>query len=237
MSKKNIHRASFVDRPNRFLGHVQLNNEIVEAHIPNPGRMLELMVPGKEVYVRESLKKERRTRYDLIGVKHDGVMVSIDSYLPNRFMKRILSDSILDEFSGYENVISEPRIYEGRFDFLLEGSAGCVYIEVKSCTLVEDGRAIFPDSPTERGTRHVLSLSKSLREKIVDRAAVVFVIQRPDVHIFSPNDQTDPKFGSALRKSNDQGVEVYALRTEVVDWNLQLLGKLPIELEHFSNER
>ncbi len=237
MSKKKIHRASFVDRPNRFLGHVKLNNEIVEAFIPNPGRMYELMVPGKEVYVRETLKKERRTRYDLIGVKHDGVLVSIDSFLPNRFMKRILSDGTLDEFVGYETVKSEPRIYEGRFDFLLEGSAGKAYIEVKSCTLVEDGRAIFPDAPTKRGARHVRSLAKALREKIVERAAVVFVIQRPDAIIFSPNDYTDPKFGSALRESNDQGVEVYALRTEVIDWDLKLLGKIPIELNHFSADK
>ncbi|MHA1909572.1 MAG: DNA/RNA nuclease SfsA, partial [Candidatus Thorarchaeota archaeon] len=87
------------------------------------------------------------------------------------------------------------------------------------------------------GARHVRSLARALHEEVVDRAAVIFVIQRPDPNIFSPNDPTDPKFGIELRNGYDQGVEIYALRTEVVNWNLELRGRIPIDLEYYSTER
>jgi len=199
--------------------------------------MFELMVPGKEVFVREINPQGRKTNFDMIAVKHKGVIVSIDSYLPNRFMKELLTRREFRRFSGYSKVKSEPQVYEGRFDFFLDGPETKVYIEVKSCTLVNERRAIFPDAPTSRGTRHIRNLARSLDDGIVDRASVVFVVQRPDVDVFSPNDLTDPKFGSALRNSHDRGVEVYALRTEVVNWNLEFRGEIPIELDYFSNKR
>jgi sugar fermentation stimulation protein A len=223
-----------VERPNRFIGVVDINGIQVKAYIPNPGRMYELMVPGKHVYVRPAVGRRRKTHYNLIGVEHAGVLVSIDSILPNRFMKRMLLGHKLEMFSDYETVVPEPKYYNGRFDFKLEGLNGVTLIEVKSCTLVENGRAIFPDAPTKRGARHMKHLARALTEKIADKTAVVFIIQRPDVQVFSPNDPTDPEFANALRGAAINGVKVYALKTEVVDWDLQLLGQVPVELEHFG---
>ncbi|MFW9848884.1 MAG: DNA/RNA nuclease SfsA [Candidatus Thorarchaeota archaeon] len=237
MKVKSVHSAEFVKRPNRFLGQVLLNDEIVDVFIPNPGRMYELMIPGKEVFIREANPQGRKTNFNMIAVKHEGIIVSIDSYLPNRFMKELLKRREFPRFSGYTDVRSEPPVYEGRFDFFLDGPETKVYIEVKSCTLVNERHAIFPDAPTSRGARHVRNLARSLDDGIVDRASVIFVVQRPDVDVFSPNDFTDPQFGSVLRKSHDRGVEVYALRTEVVDWNLESRGEIPVDLDYFSNQR
>ena len=231
--QRNVIEGRLIERPNRFLGVVDINGIQVRAFIANPGRMYELMVPGKHVYLRPTTGNKRKTQYNLIGVEHAGVLVSIDSILPNRFMKRMLHEHRLKMFSGYETVVPEPKFYNGRFDFKLEGVNGITLIEVKSCTLVEDGRAIFPDAPTKRGARHVRHLARALTEKIADRATVVFVIQRPDVQVFSPNDPTDPEFANALRSAAMTGVEVYALKTKVVDWDLQLLSQVPVELEHF----
>jgi sugar fermentation stimulation protein A len=99
---------------------------------------------------------------------------------------------------------------------------------------VEDGRAILPDAPIKRGARHMKHLALALKEKITDRTAVVFIIQRPDVQVFSPKDPTDLAFSNALRSAAINGVRVYALATKVVDWDLQLLGQVPVELEYFS---
>lgn len=231
---KEVHRCSLIDRPNRFLGRVEFEGSIHEVFIPNPGRMYELMVPGKEVYIREAVSKKRKTAFDMIGVKHAGVLISIDSLLPNRFMKRIFTEKALNEFREYTDVKPEPRVYEGRFDFKLSNDKATAYIEVKSCTLIESGRAIFPDAPTSRGARHVNSLAKVLEDGLAQRAAVVFVIQRPDAEVFSPNDPTDPFFGESLRRSVAAGVEVYALSTEVLNWDLHLIGPVPIELDYFS---
>ncbi len=233
--EKKVHKCLLIDRPNRFLGRVEFDGIIHEVFIPNPGRMYELMVPGKEVYIREARSGNRKTAFDLIGVRHAGVLISIDSLLPNRFMKRIFNEQTLKEFKEFPEVKPEPRIYEGRFDFKLTNEKETAYIEVKSCTLVENGRARFPDAPTSRGARHVNSLARVLKEGLAERAAIVFVIQRPDAKVFSPNDPTDPFFGQSLRRSASSGVEVYALGTKVLNWDLHLIDYVPIELDHFSS--
>ena len=230
-----IRKAILVERPNRFLGIVRLDGKIVETFIPNPGRMLELMIPGNEVFLRENRAPHRKTDYDMIGFEYEGVLVSIDSNLPNRFIKNLLLSHKLPFFKDYDNVISEPRAFEGRFDFKLTGPGCASFIEVKSCTLVEDGRAIFPDAPTIRGTRHVRNLATALKQKQVKRSAIIFVIQRPDAIVFSPNDKTDPKFGNALRSAHADGVEVIPLVTQVVGWDLKFVKEIPFELEYFIN--
>ena len=231
-----IKKAVLIDRPNRFLGRVDLGSEIVEVFVPNPGRMLELMVPGNEVFLRENRGPHRRTDFDLIGLEYNGVLVSIDSNLPNRFIKRLLLSYELPFVSEYDTVTSEPRAYDGRFDFELSGRKGKSFIEVKSCTLVQDGRAIFPDAPTTRGTRHLRNLVRALDEKMASRAAIIFVIQRPDAIVFSPNDKMDPNFSDSLRYAHANGVEIYPLTTEVVDWDLELVGRIPFELEYYSKQ-
>lgn len=230
-----IRKAVLIDRPNRFLGRVRLDDKITEVFIPNPGRMHELMVPGKEVYVRENKGPHRKTDFDMIGLEYQGVLVSIDSNLPNRFIKRLLQNHELPYFKDYETVIPEPRAFNGRFDFKLIGPDNSTYIEVKSCTLVVEGRAIFPDAPTTRGARHLQHLAESLDSNHVERAAIFFVIQRPDASVFSPNDETDPKFGEALRLAHAAGVEIYPIVTKVVNWDLELVKKIPYELNYFSH--
>ncbi len=225
-----VTEAKLVDRPNRFLGRVELGGKMEEAFIPNPGRMYELMIPGKTVFVRHKEGEHRKTRLDMIAVKHQGVLISIDSNLPNRFIRGLLESRRLSMFSGYDTVEPEPRVFEGRFDFKLAGPSGVTFIEVKSCTLVEDGHARFPDAPTMRGARHVRHLAESLLSGIASRAAVIFVIQRPDAKVFSPNDKTDPEFGDALRHANSQGVDIVPLSTEIKGWSLSLIGVIPFRL-------
>ena len=204
----------------------------MEAFVPNPGRMHELMVPGAEVFVRHVAHAGRRTEYDLIAVMHGGVLVSIDSNLPNRFMKRMLTEHRLEQLTGYERVVPEPELFHGRADFRLEGKDGTVLIEVKSCTLVEEGVALFPDAPTTRGARHMRDLARALHGGLATRALAVFVIQRPDAALFRPNDATDPAFGSALREAHAHGVEILSLATRLNHWSLELVRQIPYDLKY-----
>ncbi len=234
MDKSNdITSGIFLDRPNRFLGIVEVENEPVEVFIPNPGRMYELLTPRRRVYLRRRQATHRKTSFDMIGVKYAGVLISLDAHLPNRFIKKALLNWELDWFRDYDTVVSEPRAYGGRFDFELLGSSGRTYIEVKSCTLVENGRAIFPDAPTERGARHLSHLAESLEDGTAQRAVVIFVIQRPDAKVFSPNDPTDPDFGEALRTAHAKGVEIIPIITKVAEWELNLISSVPVELDYF----
>jgi len=228
--QKRVRSATFVERPNRFLARVEVDGEIVETFVPNPGRMYELMIPGKEVFIRDNPGPHRKTSFDMIGVHHDGVIISLDSNLPNRFVRSLLETHGLPYFTGYSKIKPEPRAYGGRFDFLLEGDNNRTFIEVKSCTLVVNERVLFPDAPTTRGARHMRHLAHALSVGDVDDAAVVFVIQRPDAEIFSPHDGNDTEFGNALREARKQAVRIIPLLTRVVDWNLKLLRKIPHDL-------
>lgn len=203
--------AWLISRPNRFLGVVDLEGEHVEAFIPNPGRMHELMVPGTQVYLIPKEGEHRKTSYDLTLVEYEGTLVSIDSRLPN-YMLREAIDAGLDEFAGFKVERAEPTFHDSRLDLKLTDGKTQVLIEAKSCTLVEGGIALFPDAPTKRGARHMNTLIKALNH---GRAAVCFVIQRNDAWEWRPNQKMDPEFAGAIKNAVESGVEAYAYTCDI----------------------
>ncbi|MDR5695420.1 MAG: DNA/RNA nuclease SfsA [Armatimonadota bacterium] len=210
-----LYPATFLKRPNKFLAIAQIGKRRVEAFLPNPGRMRELFVPGVEIILREIDLEGRKTRYDVVLVRYHGYLVSADSRLPSKVVHAALREGALPEFAGAVRIIPEARYQNARLDFLLEFPKGhplCL-LEVKSCNLVENGRALFPDAPTKRGVRHLEALIQARRSGL--RACVVFLIQRPDSVVFSPYDEADPEFGRALREAVQEGVEAYAYDAEL----------------------
>jgi len=220
--------GTFRERPNRFLALVQVNGAIVPCFLPNPGRLHELLVPDVKVILKEAPKGDRKTLYDLIGVWANGQKISVDSRVPNQLLLEALRNRELGEFSTYPVVKPEWSFGHTRFDFLLTDGIEKCLLEVKSCTLVEEGRALFPDVPTERGRRHVLDLIEARRKGY--RACVLFLVQRTDAQRFSPNDVMDPEFGRTLRRAATEGVEVYAYSSEFIKDEIMLRGKVEVDL-------
>jgi len=218
----------FQKRPNRFLALVMIGDVTVPCFVPNPGRLFELLVPGIKVLLKEVLREDRKTSYDLIGVWKNGKKISIDSRMPNKLMLEALRNGDLEEFSEYNIVKPEWSYNHTRFDFFLTNGVERCVLEVKSCTLVVNGRALFPDSPTERGRRHLMDLIEAHRNGF--RACVLFVVQRTDAKVFSPNDGMDMKFGEALRKAAAEGVEVYAYSSEFIGNEIILRDKVKVDL-------
>ncbi|MBI4344119.1 MAG: DNA/RNA nuclease SfsA [Euryarchaeota archaeon] len=221
-------RGIFLRRPNRFTVLVEIGGVPRTCHLPNPGRLEELLVPGAKVFLREKGEGKRRTGYDLVAVSHQGGLVSVDSRLPNRLVEEALAEGRIPPFRRCHLARGEVSYGRSRFDFLLQcGDRPCL-LEVKSCTLVRDGRALFPDAVTDRGRRHGLELARAHQEGY--RAAVLFVVQRTDASIFSPNDATDPAFGEALRWAAWQGVEVLAYRCLVTERGVSLEEEVAVDL-------
>ncbi len=219
--------AKLLERPNRFLGVVDIDGGEELCFIPNPGRMHELMVPGARVYLLEKRGEHRKTRYDMVLVDYGGVMVGVDSRLPNRLLAEAVNAGRLKEFMGYKVEKTEPVFHDSRLDLVLSDGKGQVMVETKSCTLVEDGVALFPDAPTKRGARHMRTLMKALE---TGRSAAVFVIQRGDASEFRPNDGTDPEFGEALRWASSMGVETYAYVSDVSPRGVEIRERIPLRL-------
>ncbi|MFB0557518.1 MAG: DNA/RNA nuclease SfsA, partial [Candidatus Bathyarchaeia archaeon] len=115
--------AVFRERPNRFLGVVDVGGEEILCFIPNPGRMEELLYPGSKVYLMEMPSEARKTRYDLILVNLKGTLVSIDSRVPNKLVAEAIQLSNFSEFQGLRIEKKEPLFGGSRLDFLLTGDS------------------------------------------------------------------------------------------------------------------
>ena len=220
--------GTFIQRDNRFRATVEVRGQPVWAHVPNSGRLEELLAPGRPVLLRQADLPHRKTEYDLLLVRAGQILVSADARLPNKLVHEAIVASQMPEFIGYKTIHQEVPFGDSRLDFVLEDDEQRCFIEVKSVTLVCEGTALFPDAPTQRGRRHVDELTRALHQK--ERAAIVFVVQRDDAAIFAPNDEADPAFGQALRKAAKAGLEVYAYLCRVSPNEIALDRPIPVVL-------
>ena len=220
----------FLARDNRFRVTVEVAGQPVWAHLPNSGRLGELLVAGRRAILIERPAARRKTGYDLSLVEMDGRWISVDARLPNSLVEKALHQGWLAPLADYDTVRREVSFGRSRFDFLLEapGRAPC-FVEVKSITLVVHGVGCFPDAVTARGRRHVKELAAAVGEGY--RAAVLFCVQRDDAIAVRPHDESDPDFGQALRQAARRGVEVYAYGCSVEPGQIKIVHALPVHLD------
>jgi sugar fermentation stimulation protein A len=218
----------FVQRENRFRVAVEVADEVIPAHLPNSGRLTELLTPGRVCWLAGFSNPRRKTRFDLSLVEYAGVLVSVDARRPNALLAEALSEGRLAPFTGLRQIEREVRRGSSRLDFRLSGDAGTCWIEAKSVTLVERAVARFPDAPTLRGARHVRELIALTTQG--DRAAIVFVVQRPDARVFAPHHEADPGLAEVLRLAAREGVGVYAWSCQVSRQDITIGRQLPVRL-------
>ncbi len=193
-----LRKASFVERPNRFLVRCRLRGgRVVEAFLPNPGRLWELLLPNAALYLSgRDASAERKTRYTVLAVERDGHPVFLHTHLTNRVARHFIEAGRIPGLEDARVVRSEVPLGHSRFDFLLEQGGEEVYAEVKSVTLFGNGVAMFPDAVTERGRRHLLELAELSRGGT--RTVVLFLVHTPRVRWFLPDYHTDLAFSRTL---------------------------------------
>ena len=211
MKYENIRRAKFLSRPNRFIANIEIEGKTEICHVKNTGRCKELLVPNATIFVQETDKAERKTKYDLIAVYKGERLVNIDSQVPNKIFHEWVLDS--GYFGEVELIKPEYKYKNSRFDFYLETKNSKILVEVKGVTLEEDGVALFPDAPTERGIKHITELGECIEDGY--EAYIFFIIQMKDARYFAPNYKTHQAFGEALVKGAEQGIKVIAFDCEV----------------------
>ncbi len=220
--------ARFIRRLNRFAALVYISGRETLVHVANSGRMRELLVEGRRVLLAPAAGENRKTAFDLSLVDLGHTLASADARLPNKLVHEAQVQGRLDCFAGYDGIRLEATYGDSRLDMALSGGGGTCLVEVKSVTLVVDDAGIFPDAPTTRGRKHVLTLAERVREGY--RGAVVFVVQREDASSVSPNDESDPDFGVALREAVELGVEAYAFRCTVSTAEVTISEQIPVVL-------
>ncbi len=218
----------FLARPNRFVAHVDVGGEQVVAHVKNTGRCRELLTPGAPLYLQDwgADHPGRKTRYDVIAVEKGSLLVNMDAQAPNQVFAQWARGGRFVE--GLTLLRPEVKWGNSRFDFYWEAGERRGLAEVKGVTLEENGHARFPDAPTQRGVKHLEELI--LANEAGYEAAVCFVIQLEGMRCFSPNDETHPAFGTALRRAAAAGVRVLAVECHVSPERLEITREVPIVL-------
>lgn len=220
-------RGRFIERPNRFIARVEIGGNSERVHVPNTGRLRELLLPGTEVLVSGHRSDHRSTAYSLRLVRQGGHWVCIDSASANTVTEEALARGWITELSGYTSFRREVTAGNSRFDFLLSGERPC-WVEVKGVTLVENGWAAFPDAPTQRGRRHIEELIE--RRRAGEDAAVLFIVQNPSGRVFRPHHETDPAFALLIRRAARWGVRVLAYRLTVNEREMTVADRLPVRI-------
>ena len=221
MRYDNITRGIFLDRPNRFIAHVDIDGNRETVHVKNTGRCKELLIPGCEVWMNAPGTPGRKTKYDLVAVrKSTGVLFNIDSQAPNKAVKEWLLKQ------DYDLIHPEYTYGDSRIDFYMErtlpdGETKRYLMEVKGCTLEFDGIGYFPDAPTERGVKHIHELIKAKKEGF--EAALAYVIQMDGVTEVRPNTDTHPEFGEAIEEAKKAGVEIIFLPCHVEPDSMEII--------------
>lgn len=236
MLYKKIVQGVFVDRPNRFIAHVEIEGKIETVHVKNTGRCKELLLPGCKVILEDFRGRpeglNRKTQFDLLSVykvlapQHPlydstgSLLINMDSQAPNKMVLEWLNSLPADE--AYDFVKPEYTFGNSRVDFYMEKGAQKFLMEVKGCTLERDGTGYFPDAPTERGVKHLHELTEAVEKGY--KCILAFVIQIPGVKMVYPNVETHPEFGVALSAAQKAGVEILYLQSQVTEREVRIIG-------------
>lgn len=229
MHYEKIVKGIFIDRPNRFIAHVEIDGKVETVHVKNTGRCRELLLPGCTVILEDFRGRNgfesRKTQFDLIAVYKEpfGILINMDSQLPNKVVQEWLNS--LPKAEAYGFVKPEYTYGNSRFDFYMEKETDCgiqkYLMEVKGCTLEINGTGYFPDAPTERGVKHLHELAHACAQGY--KCFLAFVIQIPGVKKVFPNTETHPAFTTALQQAIEAGVEVLFLQCDVKEDDVKII--------------
>ena len=220
--------GKLIKRYKRFLADIELDSgEIITAHCANTGPMTGVCTPGSAVLVSKSNNPKRKLAYSWETIQVNDTWVGINTALPNRVIKLALEKHLFPELGELYSKIRPEFPYgkekKSRVDFLLTGEALSkdIYVEVKNVTLAEGNVALFPDTVTTRGQKHLRELMALLPEH---RPVMLYFINRSDCDVFAPGDRCDPEYGKLWREAVAKGVEVLPCRFDITPEGIRYLG-------------
>lgn len=215
-------------RYKRFLADVSLgNNQQMTVHCPNSGSMRGCSQPGSPVVISYSDNKKRKFPWTLEMVQQAGVWIGVNTSRTNALVREALFSGVITDFGAMKHVRQEVVVSSAsRLDFLIDSSLGTFYVEVKNCSMAQSGVAAFPDAVTSRGTKHLHELVRLVEQG--QNAAVLFCVQRNDVHIFQPAGEIDPVYAETAVWACRQGVRFLAYKANVAPHSITITEKIPV---------
>jgi sugar fermentation stimulation protein A len=227
--KEKLIHGTLLQRYKRFLADIKLDDgTVVTAHCTNSGSMKSCLENGAEVYLTPVNDPKRRTKFTWEMIKINGDWVGINTGNPNKLAFEAISAGTIPELAGYTWVKREVQFGDSRFDIFAENESGKCFVEVKNVSLKVGKYALFPDSVTTRGQKHLKTLMEVKAAGM--RAVMLYIIQRGDVEVFAPAREIDPDYAKALKIAVNSGVEVIVMQAKVTPEKIELLKKIPFEI-------
>jgi sugar fermentation stimulation protein A len=223
--------GKLVQRYKRFFADIQLDSgELITAHCPNTGPMLGVCEIGAPVQVSHSSDPKRKLAYTWEMIYVNDTWVGVNTMMPNKLIKLALEQRLIPELGNYSEIKTEVKYGQdgrSRIDFVLVEEEKLIYVEVKNTTYVVDDVALFPDTATTRGQKHLQELIGIMPEA---RGVMLYLINRDDMTKFAPGDAKDPIYGELLRQAIAKGLLVLPCRFQVTPIGITYLGMAELRL-------
>lgn len=239
----------FLRRHRRFSVEMRLHGENVWIHSNNSGSMLGLLRPGAPVLASPATNPARKLRFtqeavwlarrpadhapladdpDVLALDSAaGFWVGVNTAVPNRLLEAAFHAGRLPFAAGYTSCRREVVCGHSRLDACLSGPGlPPLWVECKNVTMMEDDAACFPDAASERGCKHLRELMDIVAGG--QRAAMLYLVQRPDGRCFAPAACIDPDYAALFYAALDAGVEMYPFRATVAPEGIDLGEPLPV---------
>lgn len=226
-----LQHGTLIRRYKRFLADIRLDDGTeITAHCPNSGSMRSCSEPGSQVCISRSDNPGRKYPLTLEMVHNGKTWIGVNTSRTNQIVAEAIERGQIQELSKFSALKREVKTSAGsRLDLLLETTAGQTYIEVKNCSLAENGVALFPDAVTTRGSKHLRELQRLVKEG--HRGIIFFLVQRLDCSSFSPAAAIDPTYSTTLGEVYRSGVEILAYQARVSPESITVVCSLPVKLD------
>ncbi len=225
---KSLIKGKLIKRYKRFFTDVKLGKKIVTAHCPNTGSMKGLLDEGNEVYLFPNNDPKRKLKYGLEIIKSRKNLVGVNTHIANKIVEHGLKNNLINELKS--NEIIKPEVFfnkETRFDFLLEKKDQKIFVEVKNVTLFRNkDTAEFPDAPTARGIKHLLTLIDAIKKGY--KTYLIFLVQIQNMKYFKIAKDIDEEYYNAYLKAKNAGVNFLAYRCDINSKKIFIDKKLKI---------
>ena len=225
---KSLAKGKLIKRYKRFFTDVKLGKEIVTAHCPNTGSMKGLLDEGNEVYLLPNNDPKRKLKYGLEIIKSRKNLVGVNTHMANRIVEHGLKNNLMEELKNNDSI--KPEVFfnkETRFDFLLVKKNQKTFVEVKNVTLFRNkDTAEFPDAPTTRGIKHLLTLIDAIKKSY--KTYLIFLVQIQNMKYFKIAKDIDGEYYNAYLKAKKAGVNFLAYRCDISSKRIFIDKKLKI---------
>ena len=216
-------------RYKRFLADIRLaDGSEITVHCPNTGAMRGCSAPGSPAAISEAKNPRRKYHHTLEMVKMNGGWIGVNTALTNKLVMEAVAAGKVSQWQDVEKMKAEVTISkETRLDLQLFHQDGSnTLVEIKNCSLAEEGCAMFPDAVTVRGTKHLRTLQTLAAAG--RKAAMLLLVQRMDADRFRPAWEIDPTYAAAFAEAQAAGVTILVYQAEVNPEGIEVVHQLPL---------